>query len=54
MNGTVIDIEGISVDVNHISLEDSTDKAYMITIKDEHGRQIKIDIAFGEIINISW
>lgn len=50
MNGTIIDIPGISVSVNPISLEDSTDKAHVITIKDEYGKQVQITIAFGKII----
>jgi len=50
MNGTVIDIQGINVSVNPISLEDSTDIAYILTITDG-SKEIIIQIAFGKIIN---
>ena len=54
MNGTIIDIPGINVNVNPISLEDSSDKAYVITFKDEHGHNLKIETAFGKITNVSY
>lgn len=50
MNGTVIDIQGISVMVNPISMEDSTDMAYNLTITDGK-KEVTIQIAFGKIIN---
>lgn len=54
MNGTIIDIPGISVSVNPIALQDSTDKAHTVTIKDQQGNSITIDIAFGKIIQTQW
>ena len=48
MNGTVIDITGITVDVQTIDLEDSTDKAYLLTIKDEF-KQVTLTISYGRI-----
>lgn len=53
MNGTIIDIPGISVRINPISLEDSTDKAHVITIKDQNGKEIEIQIVFGKITKTS-
>lgn len=53
MNGTVIDIPGISVSVNPISLEDSSDKAYVINVKDSYGKIVTLEISFGKITNIS-
>lgn len=48
MNGTVIDIAGITVNVLPIDLEDSTDKAYLLTITDGH-KQITLSISYGRI-----
>ena len=53
MNGTIIDIPGISVSVNPISLEDSSDKAYVINIKDSYGRIVTLEVIYGKITNIS-
>ena len=52
MNGTVIDINGISCSVNPIELQDSTDKANIITISDGD-REVKIEIIFGKITQIT-
>lgn len=53
MNGTIIDIPGISVNVNPISLEDSMDKAYVITISDKFGEEVKMQIVYEKITNVS-
>jgi hypothetical protein len=50
MNGTIVDIQGISVSVNPIPMQDSTDMAYILTIGDGT-KEINIQIAFGKIIN---
>ena len=52
MNSTIIDIPGVYISVNPIYLEDSTDKAHVISIKDEHGKEVKIEITFGKITNV--
>lgn len=49
MNGTVVDIPGITVDVVPIDLMDSTDMAYLITIKDKHGNSKTIRIINDKI-----
>lgn len=49
MNGTVIDIPGISVSVVSFPMEDSPDKQYSLTIKDEQGKEVEIVITFGKI-----
>ena len=54
MNGTIIDIPGITVSVHPISLEDSSDKAHIIIIKDEHNKEIKIEIIFDKIHKLEW
>lgn len=51
MNGTIIDIPGITVHVNPIELEDSTDVAHVLTISDE-GRIITLNISYGKITEI--
>ena len=52
MNGTIIEIDGIIVDVATIDLQDSTDKAHTITIRDNE-QGVKIEVAFGKITNIA-
>lgn len=49
MNGTVIDIPGIFVSVNTISLEHSTDKAHTISIRDSHGNIVTVSVVYGKI-----
>lgn len=51
MNGTVIDIPGISVSVVPIELENSTDKSHIVTIKD-NVRGITLHISYGQITQI--
>lgn len=51
MNGTVIDIDGISVQVIPISMEYSTDMAYLISIKDNK-KELLISVSYGQITNI--
>lgn len=51
MNGTVIDINGISVQVIPITMEDSTDMAYLISIKDNK-KELLISVSYGQITNI--
>lgn len=48
MNGTVIDIPGITVSVTPIELQDSTDTAHLLTITDGN-KQIIITISYGRI-----
>lgn len=52
MNGTIIDIPGIHVNISTIELEDSTDKQTTIEIKDEKGFKVSIEICFGNITNV--
>ena len=52
MNGTIIDISGITVNVNTIDLEDSTDKASVLTIRDEAGEQITLNISYVKITEV--
>lgn len=51
MNGTVIDIQGIAVDITPIEIEDSTDKAYVIEFKDGENT-ITITILYGKLKEI--
>lgn len=48
MNGTVIDIQGITVDITPIEIEDSSDKAYVIDFKDGQNT-VTITILYGKI-----
>ena len=48
MSEKVIDIAGITIDVQTIDLEDSTDKACILTIKDEF-KQVILTISYGRI-----
>lgn len=52
MNGTVIDVLGISCSVNKIEMQDSTDKATVITLSDGE-REVKIEILYGKINQIT-
>lgn len=52
MNGTIIDIPGINVNVNPVSMEHSPDCAHVIEIKDQHGKVITICTAFGKITKV--
>ena len=52
MNGTVIDIAGITINVNSVCLECSSDKANILIISDG-SKIVTIDIAFGKIINVN-
>lgn len=52
MNGTVIDIPGITVDVIPISLEHSTDQAHIVRIRDKE-REITLEISYGKITQIT-
>lgn len=49
MNNTVIDIPGINVIHEIISMQDSTDQAHVILIKDEYNTEVRITICFGKI-----
>lgn len=51
MNGTVIDIQNIFVNVIPIYLENSTDKAYILEITDKE-KKITIEISYGKIKEI--
>ena len=48
LNGTVIDITGITVQVIPIEMEDSTDKAHLLTITDGF-KTITLTITYGRI-----
>jgi hypothetical protein len=48
MNGTIIDIKGITTNITPVELEDSTDKSYLITISDGN-KEITITIAYEKI-----
>lgn len=48
MNGTIIDIPGIAVSVTPFSMQDSTDMAYVIAIKDG-SKTVLVNILFGKI-----
>jgi hypothetical protein len=48
LNGTVIDIDGISVQVIPIEMQDSTDNAHLLTITDGF-KTITITISYGRI-----
>lgn len=52
MNGTVIDIPGISVSVTPIDLQDSTDISYIIEIKDQQDHGVKLEVCYGRITAI--
>lgn len=52
MNGTIVDIPGISVNVIPIDLENSTDKAYLLEIKDNK-KVLSIHINYGQITEIN-
>lgn len=52
MNGTVIDIPGISSIVIPIEMEDSTDKAYIISISDGN-KQVELYISYGKITELN-
>lgn len=49
MNGTVIDIPGIVVNVSSIHLEHSTDVSNVIEIKDEKGNHVRVSVCYGKI-----
>ena len=49
MNGTLIDLPGITVFVQTIDLQDSTDQSHLIEIKDQHGTKLKVNVCFGRI-----
>ena len=55
MNDTIISVAGIHLSQETIQLEDSTDTATIIKVKDEHGGLVSITITFGKITNIdTW
>lgn len=49
MNGTIIDIPGVTVDVIKINLEHSTDTSYLLSIRDSNGNLVNIKIINGKI-----
>ena len=49
MNGTIVDIEGITINVMTIYGEHTTDKSYVLTIKDNQGKEIILSISYGTI-----
>jgi len=53
MNGTIIDIAGISCNVYPIDLEDSTDKAYLVSFIDNRGKQVELIISYGQITEVN-
>lgn len=54
MNGTLIDISGVTVSTLTINGEDTTDQAHVITIKDEHGSEVTVTITYGKITGSTW
>ena len=54
LGNAVINITGITVLNTVINMEDSTDTAHLLIIKDEHGGEINIEITFGKITNVKW
>lgn len=52
MNGTVIDIPGISTSIHPIAMEDSTDLSHLITVSDGE-RKVTISISYGKITQIT-
>jgi hypothetical protein len=44
MNNTLINIEGIKVNQQVVRLEHSTDVAWLLSIKDEQGNEVRIRI----------
>jgi hypothetical protein len=53
MNGTVIDIPGISVSVTPHELQHSTDVCYTVDLVDRLGNKVKITVAFGKITEVT-
>lgn len=52
MNDTSINIPGIIVTHEIINMQDSTDTANIIVIKDEYGQEIRINTCFGKITDV--
>ena len=48
MNGTIIDIQGINVNVIPVEMQDSTDRAYVIVLHDGVN-EVTINIVYGKI-----
>ena len=53
MNGTLIDIAGITVNVQPIDIKDSTDKAYVVTFKDNRDKIVELIISYGQITEVN-
>lgn len=51
MNGSVIDIPGININVNVIDMEDSTDKVHILKINDGN-KSVTIEIIYNKITKI--
>ena len=49
MNNSVINIPGIHANTQPIDMQDSTDMAYLLTIKDEYGNEVSIYIINDKI-----
>lgn len=49
MNDTVLNIPGIKIIHELVNLEDSTDQANIIVIKDGHNNEVRITTCFGKI-----
>ena len=54
MNNDQINIDGIKVIQQVINGEQTTDKAYLLIIKDDEGNEVTIQIVYGKIINSVW
>lgn len=54
MNGTVVDIHGVSVSVNTISGEHTTDTWDTLTIKDSTGVEVRVEFCYGKITRLSY
>lgn len=53
MNGTVIDIPGITVSVTPHESQYSTDMAYTIEIRDKRGNKATVYICYGKITDVN-
>lgn len=53
MNGTVIDIPGVSCLVVPHYMEHSTDVSYTIQFVDQRGNMVKVQVNFGRITEVT-
>lgn len=53
MNGTVIELPGVTINQQAFELEYSSDKAYVVTFKDSQDKEVKITVCFGRITDVN-